>query len=66
MVLYCLILESVSVTFHLMYEQTVLIRSRLLSGKELPVRLTLCSLCIMYVCNLIFFPVLILSAGFEF
>ena len=53
-------------TFHLMYEQTVLIRSRLLSGEELPVRLTLCSLCIMYVCNFIFFPILVLSAGFEF
>ena len=32
MVLYCLFLVSVSVTFHLMYMKTVLVRYKLLSG----------------------------------
>ena len=58
MVLYCLFLVSVSMTFHLMYVQIVLVRSRLLNGQlygELPARLTLSSLCIMSICNFNYF-----------
>ena len=45
------------VTLHLMYVQ--ILRSKLLNGhllEKLPTWLTLCSLSIMYICNLSFFP----------
>ena len=35
-------------------------------GKKLPARLTICSHCILSICNIYFFPVLVLRAGFAF
>ena len=57
----------VSVAFHVMCVHIILVRFGLLSGplfgKELLTRLTICSLCILNICN---FPVLVLKAGFGF
>ena len=72
MVLYVLGLMSVSVMFHLTYVHIISVRSRLLSGQslafgeELPGWLTLCSLCIISVCNSSLLPFLGLRAGFGF
>ena len=44
MVFCCLFLVSVSVTFHLMFVQIVLVQSRLMSGQLLTRRLSVCSL----------------------
>ena len=50
-------------TFHLMCVRTLfLVRFRLLSGHLL----TICSLCVLAICNISYFPVMILRAGFEF
>ena len=35
-------------------------------GKKLLTRLTICSLCILTICNVSYFPVLVLRAGFRF
>ena len=35
-------------------------------GKELPPRLTICSHCILSICNIYLFPVLVSRAGFAF
>ena len=32
-------------------------------GKDLSTRLTICSICILTICNLSYFPVLVLRAG---
>ena len=59
MVLYCLCLVSVSVTFHLMYVHIVFSSVKVAewppSEKELSSRLALCSLCIMFICNFSYF-----------
>ena len=35
-------------------------------SKQLPARLTFCSRCILSICNIYLFPVLVLRAGFAF
>ena len=71
MVLYVLVSMSVSVMFHLTYVQNISVRSRLLSvqclafGEGLSGCLTICSLCIISVCNSRYF-ILGLRAGFGF
>ena len=35
-------------------------------GKQVPVRLAICSHCILSICNIYLFPVLVLRAGFAF
>ena len=35
-------------------------------GKQLPARLAICSHCILSICNIDLFPVLVLRAGFAF
>ena len=35
-------------------------------GKKLPARLTICSHCILSICNIYLFAVLVLRAGFAF
>ena len=35
-------------------------------GKLLPARLVICSHCILSICNIYIFPVLVLRAGFDF
>ena len=35
-------------------------------GKKLSARLTICSHCILSICNIYLFPVLVLRAGFAF
>ena len=35
-------------------------------GKQLPARLAVCSHCILSICNIYLFPVLVLRAGFAF
>ena len=35
-------------------------------GKKLSTRLAVCSHCILYICNIYLFPVLVLRAGFAF
>ena len=35
-------------------------------GKELLTRLTICSLCILTICNFRYFPISVLRAGFGF
>ena len=60
MVLCYLFLVSVSVTFHLMCVQiivsSVLVVEWPSFGKELLTRLTICSLCILSICNISYFP----------
>ena len=56
--------------FHLMCVQSV-VSSGLVAGwpsfgREMPTRLTLCSLCIMSICNFGCFPFLVLRSGFGF
>ena len=68
MVLCCLFL--VSVTFHLMCVHiifsSVWVAEWPALGKELLIRLTICSLCFLTICKSSFFPVLVLRAGFGF
>ena len=35
-------------------------------GKYLLTRLTICSICVLTICNISYFPFLVLSAGFGF
>ena len=35
-------------------------------GKQFPTRLAICSHCILSICNIYLFPVLVLRAGFAF
>ena len=63
----------VSVTFHHIFVHIIFSSVWVAQwppfGKELPTRLTICSLCILTICNLLFyylFPVLVLRAGFGF
>ena len=35
-------------------------------GKQLPAQLAICSCCILSICNIYLFPVLVLRAGFAF
>ena len=35
-------------------------------GKKLPARLAICSHCVLSICNIYLFPVLVLRAGFVF
>ena len=61
---------TVSVTFHLTCIQTffnsVWIAEWPYFGNELLSRLTICSLCILTICNSSNFPRLVLRAGFGF
>ena len=59
-----------SVVFHLM-----LVHNTLSSvwdaewspfGEKLPARFAICSLCLLSICNIYLFPVLVLRAGFVF
>ena len=60
----------VSVMFHFMFVHYILIQFGLLSGNLLgnscPVRLAICSHCILFICNIYLFPVLVLREGFAF
>ena len=60
----------VSVMFHFLFVQytfsSVWVADRPPFGKKLPTRLTICSHCILSICNIYLFPVLILRAGFVF
>ena len=51
---------SVSLTFHLMFEQIVFRSVYVVEwppfGKELLTRLTICSLCMLTICNFSYFP----------
>ena len=62
-VLYCLFLMSVTVTFHFMFDRIIFFRFGLLSGylfrKELLTRLTVCSLLLFWL-----FPVLFRGRDF--
>ena len=57
-------------TFHLMFVYIIFSSVRAAEwqpfGKELLTRLTICSLCISTVCNISYFPILVLRAGFRF
>ena len=55
----------VSVMFHLTCVYIIFSSVRLLSG-QLITRLTMCSLCILTICNISYFPFLGLRAGFGF
>ena len=60
----------VSVMFHVMFVHytfsSVWVAEWQLFGKKLPARLTICSHCILSICNIYLFPVLALRVGFAF
>ena len=60
----------VSVMFHFMFVHytfsSVWVAEWPPFGKKLPVRFAICSHCILSICNIYLFPVLVLSAGFAF
>ena len=60
----------VSVMFHLMFVNYTFSSVRVAEwppfGKWLPARLTICSHCLLYICNIYLFSVLVLRAGFGF
>ena len=60
MVLCCLFLVSVSVAFHLMFVHIIFSSVSVADwppfGKELLTWLTICSLCILTICNFSYFP----------
>ena len=60
----------VSVMFHLMFVHytfsSVLVAEWPLFGKLMPARLAICSHCLLSICNIYLFPVLVLRAGFGF
>ena len=57
----------VSVMFHFMFVIILLVQFGLLSVHLLvPTRLAICSHCILSICNIYLFPVLVLRAGFAF
>ena len=60
----------VSVMFHFMFVHytfsSVWVAGLSPFGKWLPARLTICSHCILSICNVCLFPVLFLGAGFAF
>ena len=60
----------VSVTFRLLWVHIIFSLNWVVGwppfGKELFTRLTICSLCILTICNFSYFPVLVLRAGFGF
>ena len=60
----------VSVMFHLMFVpytfSSVWVTEWPPFGKKLPARLTICSHCLLSICNIYLFPVLVLRAGFGF
>ena len=60
----------VSAMFHFMFAHfslsSVLVAEWPPFGKQLPARLTICSHCILSLCNIYLFPVLVLRAGFVF
>ena len=59
---------SVSVIFHFMFVHytfsSVWVAEWPPFGKKLPARLAICSHCILSICNIYLFPVLVLTAGF--
>ena len=60
----------VSVMFHFIFVDytfsSVLVAEWPPFGKKLPTRLTICSHCILFICNIYLFPVLVLRARFGF
>ena len=60
----------VSMMFHFMFVHYTLVQFGLLSGhlfgRWLPARLAICSHCILSICNIYLFPILVLGAGFAF
>ena len=60
----------VSVMFHFMFAyytfSSVWVAERPPFGKYLPTWLAICSHCILSICNIYLFPVLVLRAGFAF
>ena len=60
----------VSVIFHFMFVHytfsSVWVAEWPTFGEKLPARLAICSYCILYICNIYLFPVLVLRAGFAF
>ena len=71
MVLCCLSLVSVLVTYHLMFVQIIFVGFRLLSGhvlgKSCPLGwLYICSFCIVSICIFCYFAVFVLRVGFWF
>ena len=60
----------VSVMFHLVFVQfthsSVWVAEWPPFGKKLPARLAICSQCVLPICNIYLFPILVLRAGFCF
>ena len=61
---------TVSVMFHFMFVHytfsSVWVAEWPPFGKKLPAQLTICSYCILAICNIYLFPVLVLRAEFAF
>ena len=70
MILCCLFLVSVSVTFHLMFVHNTFCSVRVAEwpsfGKELPTRLAVGSFCILSICNFSYFSVFGFEGGVVF
>ena len=55
-----------SVMFHHMFVHYTFFRFGLLSGQKPPARFAICSHCLLSICNIYLYPVLVIRVGFGF